>query len=512
MRTSTYTIYAPLPNADTHYLIHGYSGAIDRVSSDVIQFLLNHEDNGNSTCTQDEVLARTSVKNGNADRVGSDTIALLEQRGYLTAKTAGEERERVRAIADWAYKKAVARVQPSFFIIPTYDCNMRCWYCYEAPTRSQMRGRGVDTVMSREMADAAFKCMDDLTAKATQYVTTDPPGPSQRRQLTLFGGEPMMQSTLPIVPHIVERARERQMMIFAVTNGVQLNLFTESLGPEGIEAAQMTLDGPREIHDKVRRGPAYPETYDTILDNVCLALDRQMKVNLRVHVDQHTVGRLGEIYRDLEARGLAEKENLYISTTGRLMWHKGHEVPRYPEITLGQLCESLDDLLPIISRPKRRGLDGDKVEASLRTYPRRGLAGLLTQIIFCNASVSNYGFDPSGAVYPCWDVIGDPKEQIGSYSADGIALNERAEAWWGRSLAKIPQCLDCKYIFFHRGGCAAAPLNFGGTPSSALCGPYENDFIRIVSRFCLAGKFEEEMEKASVEGEMEQPEAASALC
>jgi len=130
MRTSSYTIYIPVPNADVHYIIHGYSGAIDTVSSDVIRFLLDHEDNENSTCTHDEVLARASVTNGNAEKVGPGTITLLARRGYLTTKTACEERERVRTIADWAYKKAVARMQPSFFIIPTHGCNLGCWYCY----------------------------------------------------------------------------------------------------------------------------------------------------------------------------------------------------------------------------------------------------------------------------------------------------------------------------------------------------------------------------------------------
>jgi len=375
-----------------------------------------------------------------------------------------------------------------------------------------MRGREGDTIMSREMADAAFKCMDELTAKAAQRATSDPSGPPQERRLTLYGGEPLMQATLPIVSHIVARARERQMKIFAVTNGVQLNLFAELLGPEGIENVQITLDGPREIHDKVRRGPAYPETYDTILDNVCLALDRHIQVRLRIHVDQHTVGRIGEIFRDLEARGLVEKEELQLSPVGRHLWHKGHKVARYPEITAGQLYESLDGLFPIISRPRCLGLYDYKIEAFLRAYSEHGLAGLLTNIVVCNASVFSYQFDPLGAVYPCWNVIGDPKEQIGAYSVDGISLNERATEWWERSLAKIPKCLDCKHIFFHRGGCPEAPLHFGGTPCSALCGSYEDDFIRMIRNYCLAGKFEKEVEKDSVEGEMEQPEAASALC
>jgi uncharacterized protein len=144
-----------------------------------------------------------------------------------------------------------------------------------------------------------------------------------------------------------------------------------------------------------------------------------------------------------------------------------------------------------------------------RAYSQYGLAGLLARIIPCRASVSLYGFDPFGAVYPCWDVMGNPKERIGSYSGDGIVLTKRAAEWRARSLANMPACIGCKYVFFHRGGCAAHPLPFGGTPCSARCVGYEDVFMSVTRTFCLEGKFEKEFCAAS---ELGEPMVSPALC
>lgn len=490
VRTSTYTIYITLPGGEHHYLIHGYSGAVDRVGSDVIRFLLDHEDKGQNGKTMDEHFATEHIQTtplGTA--LPPDAQALLLRRGYLTDKSPNEEREFCRKMLAYSYKRRVAQARPAFMIIPTHDCNLRCWYCYEAPARS---GLGTDkaTILSRDMACAAFKCMDDLLKQSRATPCPEPVALKPSR-LSLYGGEPLMERTATIVPYLVEQARARGFHTEAITNGVELHRFAQVLGPHGLQEIQVTLDGPREIHDHVRSSPSYPYTYDAILDNVALALDLGVKVNLRVHADRDNIAYIQQIAEDLDRRGLRANEKLHGYLIGRHLWHLGHAVPRPPQMSFAEIEEALAQCPPESGIPayfKSRNL---LITRKLNTYIKYGVEALLLDVVGCTANTSLYIFDPAGAVYPCFNVCGNPREQIGTYSAEGLVLNERAHVWWSRSLSDIPECVDCKYVLFDRGGCPDAANEFNHSPASNFCGSYENDFLLITRELCRRGRIEE---------------------
>ncbi|MGZ3440205.1 MAG: radical SAM/SPASM domain-containing protein, partial [Polyangia bacterium] len=95
-RGSSYTIFVPLEDRpDETLLVHGYSGAYDRVSTEVADFLRGRESADGAT-----VPAPTP-----------ETIARLKKRGYLTGRTPEQESAMVAALAARIHAK---RINPTY--------------------------------------------------------------------------------------------------------------------------------------------------------------------------------------------------------------------------------------------------------------------------------------------------------------------------------------------------------------------------------------------------------------
>src|SRR5215471_15192742 len=146
MRTSNYIHYVTLPDCRNYYLIHGYTGAIDKVSPEVVRFLLDHRDLTPGPCpsthTKDEAVAIQSLGEAGRSPVKPETIDLLASRGYLTQKSVQEEHDYVVSLTHRFHDLAVSRQRPGFLIIPTYECNLRCPYCFETGTRIDLKREG----------------------------------------------------------------------------------------------------------------------------------------------------------------------------------------------------------------------------------------------------------------------------------------------------------------------------------------------------------------------------------
>ena len=66
---------------------------------------------------------------------------------------------------------------------------------------------------------------------------------------------------------------------------------------------QVTVDGTAELNDRRRLHKDGLPTYDRILRNVELALQRGVRVNLRVNVGKENLHGIKDLIDDLKARG-----------------------------------------------------------------------------------------------------------------------------------------------------------------------------------------------------------------
>jgi uncharacterized protein len=303
-------------------------------------------------------------------------------------------------------------------------------------------------------------------------------------RLTLYGGEPLMRETAAIAEYIVSRAVDLGMRLDAITNTVELDQFAHLLGPERIATIQVTLDGPRDVHDKKRRGPRYRQgTYDIILRNVQVALDCNTNVNVRVHVSHESAHRAGEVMQDLEARGLLASPRFKVYASPVHDFSQGYTPDSYGNMLIHEAQEALDGCAPTAQTGKTLEITQHQVRDKLQTCMQKGLIGLGSQPLFCGSQAGVYIFDTFGSVFKCWEKVGKPELEIGRYYPDGLALNERDSEWRGRSPARIRECVDCKYLFLHVGGCAlSAPPSERGLLAPGCFG-YEDDFVKFGRKF-----------------------------
>jgi uncharacterized protein len=189
-----------------------------------------------------------SINEGSLSHANRETLARL---GFLVPDTEAEKMELRDAFAE------VNRLGIKFSaqVVLNLDCNLACTYCYEGG----MKGRNY---MSPETATLLAELAEKESIAHGRGV-----------ELSFYGGEPLM--SLDLIYSLSERlqmaatAKGTTYSFNMVTNGTLLNgAMVEKLLPLGFTGAKVTLDGPRENHDRFRPFVSGKGSFDLIVANV----------------------------------------------------------------------------------------------------------------------------------------------------------------------------------------------------------------------------------------------------
>lgn len=282
-RVSSYTICVKLPDDNERYLlVHGYTGAIDLVNSKVAAL----------------VKARLVVSDAAFSQlpVTTETIQSLIRRGYLTTRSPMEEKAYVRNMADSLHAKH--STSSSFLFLVAYDCNFRCPYCYENEISDYGRGWSGKT-FDKDLVDRAYEAMLEIQPNRARH----------SKQITLYGGEPLLARNHAIVKYIVDQGIERGYGFGAITNGYDLHHFTDLLGPKKIEFLQISFDGDEETHNRSRLHYKATETFGPIVKNMRMALSRDVAVSVRINTAAENVKTLPHLMEFFEEQGFNDFPN-----------------------------------------------------------------------------------------------------------------------------------------------------------------------------------------------------------
>lgn len=451
MRTSSYIIDVPLPGQEKSLLFHGYSGAVDLVSTRVARLLAAPHSSG-----------RAPVKG-----LSQGTVSLLLARGYLTEKTEAQEQAYVVELGRRVHGVMRRVASPGFLVVPSYDCNLQCPYCYERGLRT----RGATWLaerMSSEMTEAALEAMDRIS------------GPSPRsRSLTFYGGEPLQRSNDKTIRRLHDLACKRGFQRFsAITNAVELDHYRDLLGQDrGISFLQVTLDGPPSLHNERRFLKDGSGTFERIVQNIELAMKEGVRVSVRVNVDHgnaHGVSWLRAFFQNKGWNG---------NTLFRAYCSPVHgSIRDKPRANTFRSHLEMDEAVQEKKNVQANFGDASALQTDALTHAVRNriLAHLQRKqdlptwkTAFCGSNMAMYLFDPFGDIYPCWEVIGHREHRIGTYGPGFLQLDAGAvEHWHDRSVVQIPACRSCPYLFFCGGGCGA----FAYRETRRLDQPYCLDF------------------------------------
>ena len=221
----------------------------------------------------------------------------LRNREFIVDSNVDE----VQTVIDHWNAKETDDTHLTITILPTLNCNLRCWYCYEKHQPG--------TVMKEDVREKVFKLMERAVSNNRL----------KNLNLDFFGGEPLLGFRNIVLP-ILKRANELcslhhvDLTAYFTTNGVLLNeTVVEAL--RGIDFAtpptfQITLDGNREQHDKTRGTADGKPTYETIIANIHKVLRAGMFVNARLNYTKDNADTLTDIIQEFESLPEEIKKNI----------------------------------------------------------------------------------------------------------------------------------------------------------------------------------------------------------
>lgn len=530
--TSLYTIFIPLDQENTEWmLVHGYTGAIDIVNNSIAQFL-----------RKGGALPQEKIDSGEFP-CSEATMERLLKRGYITSKEPIEEKNWVHSMANYFHEKRRGGGS-SFCLLVAYDCNFRCPYCFENGISNNGKGWSKKT-FTKESADRAFEAMLEIEPDINRI----------GKSITLYGGEPLLARNHDVVEYIVKKGMDMGFQFSAITNGYELQHYKDLLGPGKIRMLQITIDGPKAIHDTRRTHFEDGSTFDRIMDNIEMCLAQEVSISVRINTEVKNFEYINELHDLFRQRGFfgskyfnvysglihSEDEiscNVVMSPKGSETGAKYNRVFKEMEVIDEGTYNPDAQYINFEAEQQRAdsGLvfhydmnnDDNNGAETMRTMNRVeymkkfreayeqnpelkvscqdfGLPGRIMNILrgqrlaefqstFCGAQNGMYILDPCGDIYTCWELVGQDEFLVGSYK-NGINFDREAiDKWQGKNISKVDACSKCKYAFFCGGGCMAGALREGRGYNSPHCDGYPRVFQDLVPRTYF--KFLQEQEDA----------------
>lgn len=345
-------------------------------------------------------------------------------------------------------------------IVPSYQCNFSCPYCFEKVIRETQHER-LKAVMTCEMVDAIFAQMDAFykEGKKTEH-------------FLFFGGEPFLPGNKEVVAHTCAKCDERNIPMSVITNGYYLNEYIDLIEKYNFSAVKITIDGPKEVHD-ARRSPATTlESFDRIIENTLMVLETGKTVTYRTNVNQDNHWVITKMKEEYEALGLTRYPNFsyYFCATMRSFEQEGNIYSNVDIMDkIGNVCKNYK-YNSAYARIYRRLLPFMKGEGYMELKPE-----------FCVAHSGKYTVDPFGNVFTCWDLMHKPEAIVAKVDLPSkkFIYNDNFSTWNCRTVDTIPQCKDCKYMLFCGGGCAAQALETYGDMQKAYCDTFPEIFNQV---------------------------------
>ena len=334
-------------------------------------------------------------------------------------------------------------------IAPTLDCNFRCKYCFETHPKGLM----------------SEKVQADLMNFIEKRLET-----VKNFSVTWYGGEPLLAK------NIIYNLSEKILALceksgidyeaFIITNAsLMTNDDIEKFKKYKIGGAQITIDGPKEIHDSRRKNITNESTFDKLIDCANSLLNNDLTVIVRINIDKENINRVDELLETLRAR-IDKHENLKIDFG---------QVSAFTDI-----CKSIesdcynneqyaDMMLPLYTKVQNLGFDVNKMSV----YPS-------PRVNYCCSDYANsFVVDNRGEIFRCWNHVGNSKKSCGNvenFDIDELGKNYLSAVQWNP--IRHAKCRECKYLPICMGGCPDAMKN--SADGQPVCGTVKYNLDEVL--------------------------------
>lgn len=362
-----------------------------------------------------------------------------------------ELREQELLYTEDVYKDYVIDVKKRTTIVKAlclhiaHDCNLACKYCFA----SEGEYHGDRALMSFEVGK-----------KALDYLLENS-GSRRNLEVDFFGGEPLMN--FKVVKDLVAYGRSKEeeynkkFRFTLTTNGVLLNDDVIDFCNKEISNVVLSLDGRKEVNDKMRPFPNGKGSYDIIVPKFLNFFKKR-----------------GE--KDYYIRGTFTHNNLDFAS----------DVLHYADLGFDKMS-----MEPVVAPPEapyaireedipkiKEEYDKLAVEFIKRKKEGRGFVFFhymidLTQgpcvakrLSGCGSGTEYLAVTPWGDFYPCHQFVGIPEFLMGNVD-EGITNTKVQDEFKQCNVYAKEKCKDCFARFYCSGGCAANSYQFHGCITDA---------------------------------------------
>ncbi|MDR2126473.1 MAG: SPASM domain-containing protein [Prevotellaceae bacterium] len=299
----------------------------------------------------------------------------------------------------------------SLTLVPTLSCNFDCPYCFEEGKRvGNMKNETIEQLILFIKKHESAKQLD----------------------ITWYGGEPLL--AFGVIQKVLSRINEEINIPVKwhtiVTNGYYFtNKVIDFFKLHPLNCIQITLDGDRERHDKIRKQKSNGEgSYDKIINNIDTILNElpDTQISIRVNIEKENLDDFICLQRELSQKWEGKKITLY---PGILRIEN--------EDKTALACEAIPQW--------------DALKFYFESYKKKILNGNIYPVLqynegCCATMINAYIVGPKGEIYKCWNDVSDDSKIVG-YIHDKKLTNS---SLFFRYLigSKFYNNEDCKQCFF----------------------------------------------------------------
>ena len=368
----------------------------------------------------------------------------------------------------------------------SHDCNLRCEYCFAAKGDF---GQG-RCLMPLETAK---KAIDFIIANS---------GTRRNLEVDFFGGEPLMN--FDVVKQTVEYARSiekkynKHFRFTITTNGLLLDDDKIEYINREMNNAVLSLDGRKEVNDRLRVTPNGKGCYDVIVPKY-----------------QKLVEGRGD--KDYYIRGTFTKYNLDFT----------EDVLHFRDLGFDQLS-----IEPVVSDPKldysikyedlpRVFEEYERLAQTIINSRKKGdyynffhfMIDLnqgpcaIKRLRGCGCGNEYVAVTPQGDIYPCHQFVGNEDYKMGNLH-DGTFNTDMKEDFAKANVYSKENCKDCWAKFYCSGGCNANNYQYEGDIRKSHKTSCELEKKRLECAIMIKAALAEDSDETPCDGE----DCISACC
>jgi uncharacterized protein len=294
----------------------------------------------------------------------------------------------------------------SLTVLTATACNLGCGYCFQNTALDPSGGnrplRIERQLLNSDTIDRIIRFTADRMAQAKL----------DGLYLLLFGGEPLLNRRGCL--ELLEQARTIGLnSAMVATNGVLLTpKLAKELEARGLTGAQLTFDGSRDDHDRIRVRRSGAATFDTIVRHLAQATEATgLRWHLRVNVSHHNFERIGDLFSQLRAADINPARcTLTFAWVGDAGFGYGNALGHVDTVSDAFVAWSI---------------------AALEAGFGVARPSMKTTCQICSVPGGQYGavVNADGSLYSCWQSAGKPGFEVGTVDAGYQRVSDVRERW-----------------------------------------------------------------------------------